>query len=199
MNREAGKNMTSQKKPPKLHTDISEASMQLACSRYKKWKDLHIAWEETAYDLYMLTAARLALTFQYDEAENQLITKGVAGLPMAISKTMSFLGVGMLQRRWPLYEGVKEDLLTGELILLDSIEEVSSYNLSAYQSFYIQKILGVESVYSMGLLGSRGDLMGNFVLLLGTEPVNEKNVCDLAACAAAEIERLGFEGTKERR
>jgi len=34
--------------------------------------------------------------------------------------------------------------------------------------------------------------MGNFVLLLGTNPVNEKNVCDLASCAAAEIERLSF-------
>ena len=183
--------MTCQQRRPKLHIQATKAEIQTVCCRYEHWKDLDTAWDELAQDLHQLTGARLAMTFQYDETENQLITKGVAGVPLTISRTMDILGMDILQRKWTLFDGVGENLQTGELILLDNVQEASSYNLSTYQSFYIQKMLGVEYIYSMGLVAKNGALLGNFVLMLRQTVDAEKHLYTMASCAAAEIERLG--------
>ena len=174
MNRISVERMAPENRLTKLHAFASEDDIQVACSRYRNWNNLDTAWKEFAQDLHLLTSSRLALTFQYDESSTELITKGVSGLSLAISRTVAFLGIELLQKRWPLYDGVMEDLLKGNLIQLESIAEVSSYNLSNYQSFYIQKVMGIEAIYSMGLLGRNGGLLGNFVLLLGRTLENEK-------------------------
>ena len=64
----------------KIRILAREDDIQAVCGRYKNWEDLDVAWKELAQDLYLLTPARLALTFQYDESRNELITKGVPRL-----------------------------------------------------------------------------------------------------------------------
>lgn len=63
-------------------------------------------------------------------------------------------------------------------------------NTADFQSFYIQKLTGIEAIYSMGTLGRNRNLLGNFVLLLGSTLINEKNVYELVTYAAAEMERF---------
>ncbi len=160
------KNDSQKKAAIKLSVNATLCEVEEAGKDYLDGKKNHVDWIQVANDLYALTGAHYVMVCEYDEKENTLITKAVDGIPMKVEAVVLRLGFNLIGKKWSLYDGVKEELLKPEVKVIESVLEASSYNLSEFMSFTIEKLLGVGAIYSKGFV-YEGKLLGNYVLFMG--------------------------------
>lgn len=141
-------------------------------------------WQLWANEFKRLTGADFIMVCEYKDENESLISRAVSGIPEVIYRIAAMVKQDVVGYEWVLADGVYENLISQEVIELDSIHEASSYHIPHFVGYTIEKSIGLGGIYSIGFVSENEPekLLGNVVLIMirGKKITSQESLIQLA-------------------